>query len=64
MISMIKTDIIKNEKEGEKITTGQLVGLSTDTKPTENIGNGTIFIEIDTKTIYFYDEENQIWREF
>lgn len=63
MISIIKTDIIKNEEEGKKIT-GQLVGLSTDTKPTENIGNGTIFIEIDTKIIYFYDEQNQTWREF
>lgn len=64
MISTIKTDIIKNEKEGEKIITGQLVGLSTDTKPTENVGNGTIFIEMNTKKIYFYDEENQTWREF
>lgn len=63
MISIIKTDIIKNEEEG-KITTGQLVGLSTDTKPTENIGNGTIFIEMDTKTIYFYDKQNETWREF
>lgn len=63
MISTIKTDIIKNEEEGKKMT-GQLVGLSTDTKPTENIGNGTIFIEMDTKKIYFYDEENEIWREF
>lgn len=63
MISIIKTDIIKNEGE-ERITTGQFVGLSTDEKPTENIGNGTMFIEMDTKKIYFYDEENETWREF
>ena len=31
----------------------ELRGLSTDTKPTENIDNGSIFIEIDTSKIYF-----------
>jgi hypothetical protein len=63
MVSIIKTDIIKNKEEG-KLVVGQYVGLSTDDKPTENIGNGSIFIEIDTKKIYFYDEENSTWREF
>lgn len=38
-------------------------GLSTDTKPTENIENGTIFIEIDTGKIYMYDLENEEWKE-
>lgn len=64
MISIIKTDIIKNEEEGKKIIVGEIVGLSTDEKPTENIGNGAIFIEIDTKKLYFFDEENQQWREW
>lgn len=38
-------------------------GLSTDTKPTENICNGTTFFEIDTSKLFIYDEENNIWRE-
>lgn len=38
-------------------------GLSTDEKPTENIENGTIFIEIDTGKIYMYDLENEEWKE-
>lgn len=63
MVSIIKTDIVKNKEEG-KLVVGQYVGLSTDNKPTEDIGNGSIFIEIDTKKIYFYDEENSTWREF
>ena len=63
MVSIIKTDIIKNKEEG-KLVVGQYVGLSTDNKPTENVGNGSIFIEINTKKIYFYDEENSTWREF
>lgn len=63
MVSIIKTDIVKNNEEG-KLVVGQYVGLSTDNKPTENVGNGSIFIEINTKKIYFYDEENSTWREF
>lgn len=42
----------------------EVIGLSTDTKPTENISNGSIFIEMDTGKIYFYDKENTQWREF
>ena len=42
----------------------EVIGLSTDTKPTENITNGSIFIEMDTGKIYFYDKENTQWREF
>lgn len=38
-------------------------GLSTDTKPTEGIVNGSIFIEIDTGKIYMFDEENEQWTE-
>jgi len=66
MISIIKTDIIKSTEEKE-ILTGELRGLSTDTKPTtigdKEIGNGSVFVEIDTGKIYFYDAENKIWKE-
>lgn len=45
----------------------ELRGLSTDTKPTEfngeQIDNGSIFIEIDTGKIFFYDLENEEWKE-
>ena len=36
-------------------------GLSTDTKKTERIANGSIFIEMDTGDTYFFDEENIRW---
>lgn len=39
-------------------------GLSTDTKPTEGVGNGSAFLEMDTGKIYFYDAENTTWREW
>lgn len=43
-----------------------IVGLSTDTKPTEKfentpIINGSAFLEMDTGEIYLYDEENAKW---
>lgn len=45
----------------------ELRGLSTDEKPTtigdRPISNGTAFIEIDTQKIYFYDAENEEWKE-
>lgn len=41
-------------------------GLSTDEKPTEtyegaSIINGSTFMEMDTKTLYFYDEAGKRW---
>lgn len=36
-------------------------GLSTDTKPTTNIVNGSVFVEMDTSTVYFFDQENAVW---
>ena len=66
MISIVKTDNIKNT-EDKTVVTGELRGLSTDTKPTEingqAIGNGSVFIEIDTGNIFFYDVISQTWKE-
>lgn len=42
----------------------EAVGLSTDDKPTDNVSNGSLFIEIDTGGVYFYDEENETWVAF
>lgn len=66
MVSIIKTDVIKND-DNKKILTGELRGLSTDTKPTSidgnEIGNGSVFVEIDTQKIFFYDYESKTWKE-
>ena len=32
-------------------------GLSTDTKPEENLVTGSVFIEVDTWDVYLFDEE-------
>lgn len=36
-------------------------GLSTDEKPTHDVLNGSLFHEVDTATIYAYDEATQTW---
>lgn len=67
MITIIKTETLQS-KGDEKSITVELRGLSTDTKPEKigdnNIGNGSLYIEMDTGKIYFYDAENKQWREF
>ena len=54
---------IQGNSKGESIV--ELRGLSTDTKPTtigeDKVGNGSVFIEIDTQKMYFFDAENQEW---
>lgn len=66
MISLYDVRNNKIEPDETKITV-ELRGLSTDTKPTEinnkTIDNGSTFIEIDTGKIYFYDLENEQWKE-
>lgn len=37
--------------------------LSTDTKPTTGISNGSALYEMDTGKNYKYDAENKQWRE-
>ena len=39
-------------------------GLSTDTKPTEDIANGSVFIEMDTSKLYFFNFEDTEWLEW
>lgn len=57
-----KKNILKDNKS--YILT-ELRGLSTDEKPTEIetdiIGNGSVFIEIDTGDVYIYNLENKEW---
>lgn len=66
MVSIIKTDKVDNTEEGQRIT-GELRGLSTDNKPIEIdskiIDNGSVFIEIDTGKMFFYDLDGKAWKE-
>ena len=37
--------------------------LSTDTKPTVGVANGSILLEMDTGTFYVFDEAGEEWIE-
>lgn len=66
MVSIIKTNYETTNKSG-KYFIGDLGGLSTDEKPTQidgmKVGNGCTYLEIDTGKIFFYDLENEQWKE-
>lgn len=69
MVTITKNENTKINGEDRYILV-ELRGLSTDTKPTvydedidSYIDNGSTFIEIDTGKIFFYDLENEQWKE-
>lgn len=41
----------------------EFAGLSTDTKPTEGIATGSLFLEVDTGDVYAYDESGTTWNK-
>ena len=41
--------------------TNTYYGISTGPSKPQNVGNGSVYIEMDTGTIYFYDAENSRW---
>ena len=43
---------------------GDFACLSTDTKLTEGIANGSVCIEMDTSKLYFFDAVNAEWLEW
>lgn len=66
MITIYKTES-EIKKEGKEYITCELRGLSGNQKPTKSgdkyIDNGSVFIEIDTGKIFFYDLSTQTWKE-
>ena len=67
MISIYKINKRRSSTSGDLLLNVELRGLSTDIKPTEIDGsvidNGSVFIEIDTQKLSFYDLENEEWKE-
>lgn len=63
MISYNYTPHSKRIEGGQEKYYRQGQCLSTDTKPTD-LANGSILIEMDTRTIYYFDAENSIWIAF
>lgn len=66
MISIIDSGKLVNTEVSPMVPRScEMVGLSTDTKPTGvSVGNGWSFIEMDTGKVFFYDAESEEWLEF
>ena len=62
MFSKIKTITMANETSNGKAYI-EAACLSTDTKPTDSIANGSTCIEIDTGKIFMFDESGDAWTE-
>ena len=59
MISIYKISVYNENNSKEFIY--DIRCKSTDTKPTDDIPNGSSLIEIDTGDVYFYDAESKTW---
>ena len=66
MISIIDSGKLVNTDVSPMVPRScEMVGLSTDTKPTGvSVGNGWSFIEMDTGKVFFYNAEDEEWLEF
>lgn len=60
---MVTIDKLIQSQDGATAFNQTYYGLSTDTKPTTGIGNGSVFIEMDTGKAFFFDAENSLWLE-
>ena len=58
MITIMETKKIFNNKQLVDIAC-----LSTDTKPTIGIMNGSMLIEVNTGKLYVFDESASAWNE-
>ena len=41
----------------------EYAGLSTDSKPTNGVATGAIFVEVDTGKVFFYNSAATTWVE-
>ena len=66
MISIIDSGKLVNTEVSPMVPRScEMVGLSTDTKPTGvSVGNGWSFIEMDTGKVFFYNAADEEWLEF
>ena len=64
MLTYTKRVLLNENAAGNRLWFCEGHCLSTDTKPTSDIANGSCLIEMDTATVYFYDEAGSQWLAF
>ena len=62
MVTWDKGTTVKRNGIKLKLLEGH--GLSTDTKPTEGVANGSTLIEMDTGKVYMFNEAGEEWLEY
>lgn len=63
MITMVISEQVKScnaDGCGRRLRK-EYYGKAADTKPTDGVENADIFYEMDTGTVFLFDEENQEW---
>ena len=60
MIRILKSEVVAKAPDD---TVYYVEGscLSTDTKPTDGIANGSVMVEVNTGDVYFYNESGEAW---
>lgn len=53
---------VQVSKNGHDYVYQEYCGLSTDSKPTTKVFNGSTFLEMDTGDLYVFDAESMTWR--
>ena len=52
--------ITRNDCSASMLKVVELYGLSTDPKPTD-VGNASVFFEMDTGKVFMFDAEGKRW---
>lgn len=47
--------------DGRRTNRSEYYCLSTDTKPVDGVNNADVLYEMDTKSVFLYDEEHTVW---
>ena len=63
MVRISYQQVLTNSPETENgyVNYVEAAGLSTDTKPTDGIATGSLFLEVDTGDVYAFDEDGGTW---
>ena len=60
MVRILQSKYVQSPGSSERALAIDAYGLSTDEKPS-GYATGSVFFEIDTKKVSFYDEESDTW---
>lgn len=64
MIRQYNNKLVVIESDGTALNLADIYCNSDDTKPTENLANGSKLTEVDTGKTYLFDEDNEEWVEY